>query len=137
MKPRKKKKKQKKTESLITRLIKGGESRLKGKKKRSPGRSKNGELTSRGHKAANGKGDEAKAKPLTALERSINEIKHMSRVGSNDPERLAMILSTILSVEQEKTRKDQEKFDNLVSDIVKRKEEEGGGGDSDSHSSNR
>ena len=132
MKPRKKKK-EKKAESFLTRLMKGGQSQGKGKKRAD--RSKNGKAATNGRTGVEVKGGEGKAKPLTPLERSIQEIKHMAGVGSKDPERLAMILSTVLSVEQEKTRKDQEKFDNMVWDIVKRSDE--GGGDSGSEGSDR
>ena len=67
--------------------------------------------------------------PLSPLERSIQEIKHLAKVGEKDPERLAMILSTMLGAEQEKTRKEQEKFDTMIQDIVERDERTG---DSDS-----
>ena len=64
---------------------------------------------------ANGK---TKAKPLSPLERSIQEIKHMAKVGKSDPERLAMLLSRLLSQEKEKERQAQETFDRMVWDIV-------------------
>ena len=120
MKPQKKKK-EKKADSFLSRLVRG---------KKKAGRSKNGKVATNGRVGAEATGGEGKvkAKPLTPLERSIQEIKQMAGVGSKDPERLAMILSTILSGEQEKTRQDQEKFDNMVWDIVKRRDEEGSEG---------
>lgn len=125
MKPRKKK--NKKPESLLSRLIKAGAGG--GKKKGSVGKSKNGRGKPAGRKKVveNGSGEQ-KAKPLTPLERSIKEIKQMAGMGEKDPERLAMILSSLLGAEQEKVRKNKEKFDEMVWDIVKRREDEGSSG---------
>ena len=68
-----------------------------------------------------------KAKPLSPLERSIQEIKHMAKVGESDPERLAMLLSRLLSQEKEKERQAQEGFDRMVWDIVHREEDDADG----------
>lgn len=122
-----KKKKKKKSGSLLSRLIGGGAGDGTGKRKGSLGGSKNGRAKPDGRKKVKEKGAEQKAKPLTPLERSIKEIKQMASVGAKDPERLAMILGSLLSAEQEKARKNKEKFDEMVWDIVKRREEEGGG----------
>ena len=46
----------------------------------------------------------------------------MAKVGESDPERLAMMLSRLLSQEREKQRLAREQFDHMVWDIVKREE---------------
>ena len=63
-----------------------------------------------------------RAKPLTPLERSIQEIKNMAKVGESDPERLAMLLSRLLGQEKEKERLAKEDFDRMVWDIVNKNE---------------
>ena len=63
-----------------------------------------------------------KARPLTPLERSIQEIKHMTKVGQSDPERLAMMLSKLLQQEKQKQESAQESFDAMVWDIVHKAE---------------
>ena len=103
-------KKKKKKGSLLTRFLKGG--RAKGNKAKA---STNGRSGNKGKTSS-------KAKPLSPLERSIQEIKHLAKVGEKDPERLAMILSAMLGAEQEKTRREQEKFDTMIQDIVERGE---------------
>ncbi len=117
MKPAKKKKgkaKKKPPNSLLTRLLKG-----KDKKK------------DKGDKAASAAGarSAAKDKPPTPLDRSIREIKQLLGVGQSDPERLALLLSNILGAEREKQEKDQQNFDQMVWDIVNRKEQSNGDGD--------
>ena len=115
MTPRKKK-----TKSLLTRFLKNG-----GKKKGKSG------TKGRSKDAGSEQGGAAsqKAKPLTARERSIAEIKQMKRMGDNSPERLARILSTMLSKERAKSERDQEMFDQMLWGIIRRKEkkeDEGG-----------
>jgi phosphopantothenoylcysteine synthetase/decarboxylase len=100
-----KKKRKKNSASLLTRLFKKG-----GKKK-----------------GAGGKAGAEKARPLTPRQRSIAEIKQMKKIGDNDPERLAQILSTILGDEQVKERIEKEKLDQLVWDIIHKKEQGSGG----------
>ncbi len=117
MKPAKKKKgkaKKKPPNSLLTRLLKG-----KDKKK------------DKADKAASAAGarSAAKDKPPTPLDRSIREIKQLLGVGQSDPERLALLLSNILGAEREKQEKDQQNFDQMVWDIVNRKEQGNGDGD--------
>ena len=83
-------------------------------------------------KAKPGADGAAKARPLTPLERSIQEIKHMTKVGKSDPERLAMILSKLLQQEKQKQEQAQQDFDRMVWDIVNTDEsetEDGAGGD--------
>ena len=113
MAPAKKKKgkgggKKKAQGSLLTRLLKG-----KGKKK------------SKDQKAAStaGRKAEASEKPPTPLDRSIREIKQLLGVGQSDPERLALLLSNILGAEREKQEKEQQKFDEMVWDLVIRREQ--------------
>ena len=126
MKPKKKKKQQqkKKSESLLTRLIKtGGE----GKKGSGTGGGKTG-LKKAGKPSGNGEVAAADApatdaQPKTPLDRSIQEIKHMMKVGESDPERLAMLLSKLLGTEQEKMQRNQEQFDKMVWDIVNSKKD--------------
>lgn len=74
-----------------------------------------------GKKAAPGKAA-AKTKAQTPLDRSIQEIKHMAKVGESDPERLAMLLSRLLGQEKEKQRSAQEDFDRMIWDIVHKDE---------------
>ena len=108
--PRKKKKKgtaKKKQVSLLTRLLKG----KKGK----------------AEKGASGVPREnAKEKPLTPMDRSIREIKQLLGVGQSDPERLALLLSNILTAERRQKEKDQERFDQLVWDLVDGREQGNG-----------
>ena len=114
MKPQKRKKKatgkaEKTQGSLLARLLKG-----KGKK---------------GKKGASGPtGAPAKEKPATPLDRSIREIKQLLGVGQSDPERLALLLSNILSAERKQKEKDQERFDQMVWDLVDRREQGDGEG---------
>ncbi|HJP32549.1 MAG TPA: hypothetical protein QGF95_18550 [Candidatus Latescibacteria bacterium] len=101
------------------------------KKKKKKGAAKSGgglfsrllKNTGKEDKAGNGGKAKAKAKPLTPLERSIQEIKHMAKVGESDPERLAGLLSQLLGGEQEKRRQAQEDFDKMVWDIVNKDDE--------------
>ncbi len=55
----------------------------------------------------------------------------MLGVGQSDPERLALLLSNILGAEREKQEKDQQKFDEMIWDIVNRKEQGDGDGNAD------
>ena len=75
-----KKKRKKKSASMLTRLFKKSGKKKGGKKKGAGGKRQAGE----------------KARPLTRRQRAIAEIKQMKKIGDNDPERLAQILSTIL-----------------------------------------
>ena len=101
-KKKKKKAAKKPAEGLLARLFKGGKDAAK---------SKDGPAK-----------PEVKIKPLTPLERSIQEIKHMAKLGESDPERLAMLLSKLLGTEQEKQRNAQEDFDQMVWDIVNKED---------------
>lgn len=106
----------KKGGGLLARLFKGDAKAERGKKVEAKAKAKAGP---------------PKARPLTPLERSIQEIKHMATVGKSDPERLAMLLSRLLSQERDKQRLAREQFDRMVWDIVNREEksaaEEGDG----------
>ena len=132
MKDKKKKKKAQTAESssLLTRLMKGRSADGKSGKTKS---AKKGERQQK-KAAANGSDDgkasvatpsEESAKPKTALDHSIHEIKHMVAVGENDPERLAMLLSKLLGSEQRKKQEEKEAFDQMVSDIVNKDKETG------------
>ena len=55
----------------------------------------------------------------------------MKQMGDNSPERLARILSTLLSKEREKNDRDKEMFDQMVWGIIQRKEKKDGEADSD------
>ena len=107
VKPAKKKKGKKPSNSLLTRLLKGRDKKEKGR---------DGAPVTPGQSGV-------KDKPKTPLDRSIGEIKQLLGVGHSDPERLALLLSNILGSERQKLEKDQEKFDEMVWDIVKRKEQ--------------
>ena len=96
---------------LLSRFFKGGEK---------AGRANNG--------AAKKK---TRARPLTPLDRSIREIKHMAKVGESDPERLAMILSRLLGKEKEKERQAREDFDRMIWDIVSKSEARDADADAD------
>ena len=118
MKPAKKrngKAKKKAPNSLLTRLLKGKEKKGKGQKTTSEA----------------GRQSAAKEKPPTPLDRSIREIKQLLGVGQSDPERLALLLSNLLGAEKEKQEKDQQNFDQMIWDIVNRKEQ-GNGDDGNS-----
>lgn len=116
MSPGKKKKRPAK-DSLLTRLFGGGKSK--------GGR---GEARKGKKPAGNGKaGPQAKARPLTPLERSIQEIKQLAKVGESDPERLAMLLSNLLAGEQARRLQDQQKYDQMVSDLLDKRDTEGEG----------
>ena len=64
-------------------------------------------------------------KPKTGLDLAIREIKHMMTVGDKDPERLAMLVSKLLVSEQKRKEQDQEKFDQMVSDILEKDRDKG------------
>ena len=111
-KPRKKKKKKaSKNASLLTRLFKSG--------KKSGSGAENG---SDGNAKTAGEGRAGPGRAQTPLERSIQEIKQLAKVGESDPERLALLLSNLLGAHKEKTQQDQQVFDQMVWDIVKRNE---------------
>ncbi len=97
MKPKKKKK-----VSLLGRLF--------GKKKKKAGPAKAAPPA------------KAKPRPLTPLDRSIAQIKQMVHIGQKDPERLAMILGKMLREHREQKRRDQEKLDQVIRDILSRQE---------------
>ena len=65
---------------------------------------------------------EARAKALTALQRSISEIKQMKKIGERDPERLAQLLTTMLGQEREKEEEANRKLNEQVWDIIRRTE---------------
>ena len=64
-----------------------------------------------------------KAKPLTALQRSIAEIKQMKKIGDRDPERLAQLLVAMLGQERAKQEEAKRKLDEQVWDIIHRAEQ--------------
>lgn len=68
-------------------------------------------------------GAPAPARP-TPLERSLNEARQMASIGRKDPERLARLLSGILTKEREKTRQEKERFEEQVWAILRRDEEQ-------------
>ena len=109
MNKKRRKKKKKKPNSLLTRLFKkdGKKDGKKGGKKKA---------------AATGE----KARPLTRRQRSVAEIKQMKKIGDNDPARLANILSTILGDVRAKEQAEKEKLDELVWDIIHKKEQGSG-----------
>ena len=110
-KNKKKKKQESNGKSLLTRFFKSGKKKKGGEK----------EILNRG---TSGKGKSVhKLKSLSPLDRSIQEIKQLMKVGEDDPERLALLLSNLLVTEREKMQKKQEAFDQMVWDIVQRKEE--------------
>ncbi|MFH1571790.1 MAG: hypothetical protein ABIL09_27620 [Gemmatimonadota bacterium] len=107
--------------SLLTRLFGGG--KKGGARAAAAGaRQKGGKPAGNGKASADAGGGATKARPLTPLERSIQEIKQMAKVGERDPERLALLLSNLLAGEQAKRQRDQQKFERMVSDLVDRRE---------------
>jgi hypothetical protein len=68
-------------------------------------------------------GAPAQARP-TPLERSLSEAKQMAAIGRKDPERLANMLSGILTKEREKARQEKERFEEQVWAILRRDEEQ-------------
>ena len=117
-----KKKKKKSSESLLARFLK----KKKGKateKDRSSTRAKAGRK-----KAATSADDtQSQSPPPTPRQRSIEEIKQMKQLGDKSPERLAGLLSTLLSKERDKTQADREQFDQMVWSIIQRHEQESNG----------
>lgn len=106
---------------LLARLFKGSAG---GK-----GKGKDGDkAAARKAAAASKAAPNGKPRPPTPLERSIREIKHMVKVGGSDPERLAMMLSRLLSAEKEKQRKAREDFDRMVWGLVNKSEKKSGEG---------
>ena len=105
MNKKRKKKKKKKPSSLLTRLFK-----------------KDGKKGGKKKAAATGE----KARPLTRRQRSVAEIKQMKKIGDSDPARLARILSTILGDQRAKEQAEKEKLDQLVWDIIHKKEQGSG-----------
>ena len=60
---------------------------------------------------------------MTALQRSISDIKQMKKIGERDPERLAQLLATILGQERAKAEEAKRKLDEQVGDIIHRAEQ--------------
>ena len=108
---KKKKKQQSNEKSLLTRFFKSGKKKKGGAK----------EILN-GGTPGSGKSAE-KMKPLSSMDRSIQEIKQLMKVGQDDPERLALLLSNLLGTEREKMQQKQAAFDQMVWDIVAKKEE--------------
>lgn len=114
-----KSRKKKASDSLLFRLL-GGKKKGKagsGKKGKAAGKKKAAE------KADPEKQTASKARPLTRRERSIAEVKQMTKIGAKDPERLARLLATILAKEREKRQVDKDDFEQQVWDIVHRSEQ--------------
>ncbi len=109
-----KSRKKKASDSLFFRL-------LGGKKKGKAGTGKKGKAAK---KADPEKQTASKARPLTRRERSIAEVKQMTKIGAKDPERLARLLATILAKDREKRQADKNDFEQQVWDIVHRSEQE-------------
>tara|TARA_Y100001960_G_scaffold107674_1_gene115660 strand:+ start:1156 stop:1593 length:438 start_codon:yes stop_codon:yes gene_type:complete len=107
---KKKKKQQSNEKSLLTRFFKSGKKKKGGAK----------EILN-GGTPGSGKSAE-KLKPLSSMDRSIQEIKQLMKVGQDDPERLALLLSNLLGTEREKMQQKQAAFDQMVWDIVAKKE---------------
>ena len=105
-KPAGKKKKKAAKKSLLTRLFGDKKAKENGKTK---------------------KKTEARAKALTALQRSISEIKQMKKIGERDPKRLAQLLATILGQERAKAEEAKRKLDVQVWDIIHRAEQKDAG----------
>ena len=101
-KPAGKKKKKAAKKSLLTRLFGDKKAKENGKTK---------------------KKTEARVKALTALQRSISDIKQMKKIGERDPERLAQLLATILGHERAKAEEAKRKLDEQVGDIIHRAEQ--------------
>ena len=101
-KPAGKKKKKAAKKSLLTRLFGDKKAKENGKTK---------------------KKTKAKVKALTALQRSISDIKQMKKIGERDPERLAQLLATILGQERAKAEEAKRKLDEQVWDIIHRAEQ--------------
>ncbi len=102
---------------------------LGGKAKGAAGNGKAGRSGKSAASGTSGAGDsqaQARARALTPLERSISEIKQMAKVGESDPERLAMLLSTLLAGEQAKRQHDQQQLDEMVSDLLDKRDPEEG-----------
>jgi hypothetical protein len=104
MKPKKKKAKP----SLLARLF-GGKGKAEPAAKKPPARKK-----APPEKAA------PRQPRSTPLDRSIAEIKTMVRIGQSNPARLATILGNILRAEQEKKAQADEKYRQLIQDILDR-----------------
>ena len=126
MSPGKKKKRPTKG-SFLTRLLGSDKGKAAGNGARKPRAARANGKPSRAaaNKPGAAEGDAApKARALTPLERSIQEIKQMAKVGESDPQRLAMLLSNLLAGEQAKRQQDQQSFDEMISDLVDRREGE-------------
>lgn len=97
-----KKKKKAEKKSLLTRLFGNRKAAENGKAKKKP---------------------ETRAKALTALQRSISEIKQMKKIGDRDPERLAQLLAAMLGQERAKEEEAKRRLDEQVWDIIHRAEQ--------------
>ncbi|MBI2505546.1 MAG: hypothetical protein HYW07_20230 [Candidatus Latescibacteria bacterium] len=64
-----------------------------------------------------------KPPPPTPLDRSIAEIKQMVRIGQNNPARLATILGNLIKAEQAKKAQADEKYQQLIQDILDRQQQ--------------
>lgn len=74
-------------------------------------------------KAAPEKAAPPKPPRPTPLDRSISEIKTMVRIGQNNPARLATILGNMLNTEKAKKDQADEKFQQLIRDILARQQQ--------------
>ena len=71
-----------------------------------------------------------KARPSTAREKQVKELKMLANIGKRDPERLAGIISRMLTEGQMKDEEDRQRFERLVWEKAEKKKPptEGEGG---------
>jgi len=119
MTPRKKK------PSLLARLFGGGKTPQKSTPRKKPSSRPEVEATPRDRVRAAAVSSAPPAPP-SPLERSIREIKQMAGMGEKDPERLALMLSRLLSKERQKRDEDKDKLGEMVKDILRRHPPEDG-----------
>lgn len=116
-----KSRKKKASASLLSRLLGGKRKGKEGTGKKGKGAGKK----TAAKKAGTEEQTVSKARPLTRRERSIAEIKQMTKIGAKDPERLARLLATILAKEREQQQAEKANFEQQVWDIVHRSEQRG------------
>lgn len=63
-----------------------------------------------------------KARPMTAREKQVRELKMLANIGKQDPERLAGIISRMLLEGQRKEEADRQQFERLIWEKIEKRQ---------------
>jgi hypothetical protein len=67
-----------------------------------------------------------KARPMTAREKQVRELKMLANIGKQDPERLAGIISRMLLEGQRKDEADRQMFERLIWEKIEKRQPDRG-----------